>query len=129
MDQYSHPVPADITTRVLLVEADPDTREHHRATLSGAGYDVASIAALPSPDQLTTADLIIVDESAFDWLSVQQLQHEPNIVVLTDDVKRGVEACLCGAVDWIPARADKDYLVGAVKQACNEAQTLNPWRR
>lgn len=105
-------------TRLLLIEANPDTREDHASALRTAGYDVTAIAALPSLHEVSAADLIMADEASYDWLRDQPTALYPAVIVLTDDVKAGVSACLAGAADWTPVRGDMGYLLDVVSEAC-----------
>jgi hypothetical protein len=105
-------------TRLLLIESNPDARENHASALRTAGYDVTAIAALPSLDEVSAAHLIMADEASYDWLRGQPTAFYPTVIVLTDDVKAGVSACLAGAADWLPVRGDVGYLLDVVSEAC-----------
>jgi hypothetical protein len=86
--------------------------------LRTAGYDVTATAGLPSPQEVSAADLIVADEASYQWLQSQPTSFEPTFIVLTDDVKVGVSACLAGAADWTPIHGDVAYLLDVVSEVC-----------
>src|SRR5687767_8786719 len=104
------PFPSDSWTHLLLVEADPCARSHHASVLRTAGYKVTATGGLPSTHQLGVADVVIADEASFEWLQSQPTDTEPTFIVLTDDVRAGVTACLSGAADWTLVGGDAGYL-------------------
>ncbi len=104
-------------TAVLLIEADLDARDRHEEALRAAGYEVCAIAACPDADDLSRAALVLSDIPSFNWLREQPGRGLPLTVVLTDDERAGVTACLCGAADWVPVDSDPAYLVDAVDGA------------
>jgi hypothetical protein len=110
--------PSDSRTHLLLVEADPSARAHHTSALRTAGYEVAATGGLPSAEQVGEADVIIADEAAFVWLQSQPTDVEPTFIVLTDDVRAGVTACLSGAADWTLVGGDVGYLLAVVEEVC-----------
>lgn len=102
-------------THVLLVEADSNSRSLHTAALERAGYHVVAVPTLPPSEEVVSADVILADYPTFQVL--QHDHHRGQIVVVTDDVRAGVTACLCGASDWVPMSGASDYFTEAVKEA------------
>jgi hypothetical protein len=79
------------------------------------GYQVVAVPTLPASAEVGSADVILADYPTFQVL--QHDHHQGQVVVVTDDVKVGVTACLCGASDWVPVSGASDYLTEAVKDA------------
>jgi hypothetical protein len=102
-------------TSVLLIESDCDRRSCHQAALEDAGYRVIALPGVVSHEELTEADVILADHPAFECL--QRFPGGGNVIVVTDDVKIGVTACLCGPLDWVPVNGAADYLTEAVRDA------------
>jgi hypothetical protein len=113
-------IASDSPTHILLIEADPDAREHRADLLRTAGYTVAASGGLPSLAEASEADVIIADEPSFQWLQDQPTRCERTFIVLTDDVKAGVSACLCGAADWTPLGGDSGYLLSVLADVCRD---------
>jgi hypothetical protein len=109
---------SDSPPHILLIEADPDAREHRAELLRTAGYAVAASGSLPSLVDANEADVIIADEPSFQWLQDQPTERERTFIVLADDVKAGVTACLCGAADWTPRGGDGGYLLSVLAEVC-----------
>jgi hypothetical protein len=100
---------------VLLVESDVDRMRSHTSILMLAGYDVVPTPGIPLADDLTSADVIVTD---VEFLPILQNRHlRAEVIVVTDDAKAGVTACLCGAADWIPSHSAGVYLTEAVRGA------------
>ena len=99
---------------LLLVEADTETRLRHEVELVAAGYAVTSIAACPASHEVVASALVLTDIPSFDWLHEQRMGRLPPIIALTDDVRAGVMACLCGAAAWVPTAADGGYLLDTI---------------
>lgn len=104
--------PRDESTRVLVIEADSTTRIEHAAALERAGYQVREVAGLPADEELEGAELILADPISFEWLRDHRV--EGRVVVVTDDLKAGITACLCGAADWVPVHSPREYLLDVV---------------
>lgn len=102
----------DAPTRVLLIESNSATRVEHAAVLQRAGYEVREVAGLPADEELDGAELILADPVSFEWL--RDHTAESRVVVLTDDLKVGITACLCGAADWVPVHSPSEYLLDIV---------------
>jgi hypothetical protein len=119
------PDPSPSRTNVLLVETDSTTREQHVALLEYAGYQVQESAGLPSPDELDDADLIIADALSFNWLQHEGIADRA-VVVIAEDPKSGIMACLCGATDWVPASGSREYFLDVVKEATSRRR-VGPW--
>lgn len=102
-------------THVLVVEGDSDSRSMHAAALERVGYEVVAVPTLPPSAEVGSADVILADYPTFEAL--QHDRYPGPIVVVTDDVRAGVTACLCGAADWVPVNAASDYVTEAVKDA------------
>lgn len=110
-------------THLLLVEADPCARREHESALRTAGYSIAATAGLPSALEARAADVIIADEASYQWLQSQPIASAATFIVLTDDVKVGVTACLSGAADWTPVGGHVAYLLDVVSEVCRELRT------
>jgi len=106
--------PSGAKTRLLLIEADLTLRAERAAVLEGAGYLVRQVAGLPAAEELAETDVILADPISFEWLREHNVAAP--IVVLTDDLKAGIAACLCGAADWVPLRGRQEYLLDAVRE-------------
>jgi hypothetical protein len=104
--------PTDRLPRVLLIEADSNTRVEHADVLQRAGYQVREVAGLPANEELEGAELILADPISFEWLRAHTV--EGRVVVMTDDLKVGITACLCGAADWVPVHSPREYLLDIV---------------
>ena len=102
----------DGRTRILLIEADCDARAAHAAVLARAGYQVREVAGLPADEELDGTELILADPISFEWLRDHTV--EGRVVVMTDDLKVGITACLCGAADWVPLHSTSEYLLDIV---------------
>ena len=105
----------DAPVRVLLIEADDRTLRSHTEILMLAGYEVVPTPGLPPADELSGADVIVADVVFMPILQTRRLDAE--LIVITDDAKAGVTACLCGAADWIPLNSSGVYLTEAVRTA------------
>jgi hypothetical protein len=68
------------------------------------------------------ADVVIADEASYEWLQSQPTDTEPTFIVLTDDVRAGVTACLSGAADWTLVGGDAGYLLAVVAEVCRGSQ-------
>lgn len=110
-------IPSPPATPVLLIEANLDARDRHEEVLRAAGYDVCAIAACPDTGELSRAAMVLSDVPSFHWLQEQRARRLPPTVVITEDERAGVTACLCGAADWVPVESDAAYLLGAVDGA------------
>ena len=117
MPHTPHPQ-LQVRTRVLLVESDGDARRAHEVALVTAGYEVSSTPAIPPADEFSDADVVLVELPYFELLPSHFIDSE--VIVLTDDVKAGVLACLCGAADWVPVNSDASYLRDAVRDVVRD---------
>jgi len=99
---------------VLLIEVDSYARLRHEVALRLAGYHVRAFTECPGPVDLYYAGLVLADVPSFERLRTQSDRRLPPIVVLCDDDRAGVTACLHGAAAWAPARGLTDYLVDTV---------------
>ena len=99
---------------VLLIEVDSYARLRHEVALRLAGYHVRAFTECPGPVDLYYAGLVLADVPSFELLRTQSDRRLPPIVVLSDDDRAGVTACLHGAAAWAPARGLTDYLVDTV---------------
>jgi hypothetical protein len=103
---------------ILLVEADHDARLRHEAALRGAGFFVISVATWIETVAVQSAEIILADLPTFHVLRLDRVAGRfPAVVVLASDIKSGVGACLCGAVDWHPMNGENAYLVDTVEHA------------
>lgn len=101
-------------TPVLLIETDSYARLRHEVALRAAGYHVRTFTSCPSPVDLRYAALVLADPPSFDALRTRPDRRLPPVVVLSDDDRSGVTACLRGATAWAPAQGQTDYLVDTV---------------
>lgn len=106
-------------TVVVLVEADSYARLQHEVALLGAGYQVRAFAVCPGAADVFFAAIVLTDAPSFDWLRDQALRRFPPIVVLSDDDRAGVTACLHGAAAWVPAHGQPAYLLDTVGGVLN----------
>jgi hypothetical protein len=97
---------------VLLIEVDMDARAKHEHALRAGGYTVQS-AACPEQTEVDQAAVVLADVPSFHWLR-ETARHLPPTLVVTNDEKAGVTACLCGADAWAPVASDDGYLIAAV---------------
>jgi DNA-binding response OmpR family regulator len=109
--------PSPPRTVVLLVEADPDARSRHEGLLASVGYSVICIASFPDAREVQSAAVVIADLAWFHWFQAQHFDRAPPILVVADDLKEGITACLCGADDWIPSYGEPGYMLGTVEEA------------
>ena len=116
--------PLEVPTRVLLIESDEDRRRTHEVALVTAGYEVSSTPAIPPADELSSADVVLVDFEYFELLPNQFINSE--VIVLTDDVKAGITSCLIGAAEWVPVSSDAARLRDAVREVA--AVGRSDWR-
>jgi DNA-binding response OmpR family regulator len=106
----SHPV-----TRVLLVEEDPKTRDLRAGILRRAGFSVTEAPTIEDPDHVQPADLILIEAQQ---LPLALAGHpEAAIVVIADEVRDGILACVQGASDWVPRSTAAEYLISTVEAA------------
>jgi len=101
-------------TPVLLIEVDSYARLQHEVALRTAGYHVRVLSACPGPADLFRAVLVLADVPSFEVLRAQSGPPLPPIVVLSDDDRAGITACLRGAAAWAPSNGQADYLVDTV---------------
>jgi len=101
---------------LLLVEAHLDTRLRHEVALIAAGYTVTAVSACPASHEIRSADVVLSDLPSIDWLHEQRMGRLPPMIAVTDDVRAGVMACLCGAAAWVPTAGDGEYLVDTVNR-------------
>ena len=101
-------------TPVLLIEVDSYARLRHELALRSAGYHVRTFAACPGPVDLHWAALVLADVLSYEVLRHQPPSRLPPVVVLADDDRSGVAACLHGAAAWAPAQGQAAYLVDTV---------------
>lgn len=101
-------------TVLLLIEADLDARGRHENALRSAGFTILAVAACPDPHDVDRASLVLSDVPSFHWLRDQGIHRMPPVIVLSRDEKAAVTACLCGAMDWVPAGGDDAYLLDVV---------------
>lgn len=99
---------------VLLIEVESYTRLQHEVALREAGYHVRVFSACPGPVDLSYARLVVADASTFEMLHSHPSGRLPPVVVLSDDERAGVTACLQGAAAWAPAHGQPAYLVDTV---------------
>jgi hypothetical protein len=116
------PEPSAAATHVLLIEADSNMRGEHASTLQHAGYIVREVAGLPAEEDIDAAELILTDAVSFEWLRDHTV--DSRVVVLTDDLKVGITACLCGATDWVPIHSPREYLLDVVREATARRRPL-----
>lgn len=101
---------------VLLVETDSAARSRHEDLLSSEGYSVLSMASFPDLIEVQSCALVVADVPSFHWMQAQQLHTVRPILVVAEDPRAGITACLCGAADWIPSSGEPDYLLGTVAE-------------
>ncbi len=101
-------------TPVLLIEVDSYARLRHEVELRDAGYNVRVFAACPGPVDLHYAAVVVADPSSFEALRHEPGRRLPPVVVVADDGRAGVTACLHGAAAWAPTRGQAAYLVDTV---------------
>jgi hypothetical protein len=101
-------------TPVLLIEGDSYARLRHEVALRAAGYHVRAFTNCPGPVDFRYAALVLADPPSFEALRTQPHRRLPPVVVLSDDDRTGVTACLHGAAAWVPAQGQDDYLVDTV---------------
>lgn len=104
---------------MLLIEADAYARLQHEVALLAAGYHVRAFPACPGAADVHHAAVVLTDPPSFDWLREQPLRRLPPVVVLSDDDRAGVTACLHGADAWVPAHGQTEYLVDTVGGVLN----------
>ena len=109
-------------TIVLLVEANSDARSRHESLLASAGYSVLCVASFPDASEVQSAAVVIADVAWFYWFQAQQFDRTPPILVVADDLKEGITACLCGADDWIPLDGEPAYMLGTVLEALSSSR-------
>jgi hypothetical protein len=109
-----HFEPSANDTPVLLIEVDSYARHRHELALRSAGYHVRVFAACPGPADLHYAALVLADLPSYEVLRHQPTSRLPPVVVLADDDRSGVAACLHGAAAWAPAQGQPAYLVDTV---------------
>ena len=107
-------------TIVLLVETNSDARARHETLLASVGYSVLSMASLPDVVEVQSCAIVIADVPSFLWLQTQQFHNVRPILVIAEDCKAGVTACLCGAADWIPSYGEPDYLLGTIAETLQQ---------
>ena len=103
-------------TIVLLVETNSDARARHEVLLASSGYAVLSMASFPDVIEVQSCAIVIADVPSFHWLQSQAFHDVRPILVIAEDCKAGVTACLCGAADWIPSYGEPDYLLGTLAE-------------
>lgn len=110
----------EIRTRVLLIESDEDRRRTHEVALVMAGYEVSSTPAIPPADELSSADVVLVDVEYFELLPNQFINSD--VIVMTDDLKAGITSCLCGAAEWVPVSSNAARLRDAVREVARSGR-------
>lgn len=111
--------PTSVSTpgmQVLLIEVNSDARATHRATLAGGGYSVTPAEAWPPLTEIGLSAIVISDVVSFRLLQDSGIRRLPPVVVLADDARAGVSACLCGATAWVPTRGDDGYLLATIDE-------------
>ena len=86
---------------IVVIEADLEARAHHERALRSAGYTVVAFASCPEPSEVALAAVVLSDVASFHWQRESSSGPQPPTIVLTDDEKAGVIACLCGASTWV----------------------------
>jgi FixJ family two-component response regulator len=109
--------PSASKTSVLLIETDANARAQHETLLVSVGYSVLSLASFPDLAELQSSAVVITDIPSFHWLRAQEFHSVRPILVIAEDCRAGVTACLCGAADWIPSYGEPDYLLGTLAEA------------
>lgn len=80
-----------------------------------AGFIVDELAYIEDPDTLPAADVVLVELDQFPL--VQAMRPSRAVVVIADEVRDGILACVRGASDWVPRSTHADYLVSTVTAA------------
>lgn len=99
---------------LLLIEADSYARLEHELALRAAGYQVRAFATCPGPVDLHYASAVLTDPASFEVMQLQPARPSAPVVVLAEDDRAGVTACLRGAAAWAPAHGQPEYLVDTV---------------
>jgi hypothetical protein len=102
-------------TQVLLIEANPDARAAHQATLAAGGYAVTLAQVWPHFNGVAPPAIVISDVESFRLLQGSQIRQLPPVVVLADDAHSGVSACLSGANAWVPIHGDDAYFLATIE--------------
>lgn len=113
------------TTRVLLVEEDPESRNLHADVLRLAGFSVTEVSHIADPRLLPTVEIVLVETAQF---LMATFSRGCTVVAIADEVRDGMRACVHGALDWVPRSADADYLVSAVRAVAPAAAKRMAWR-
>jgi len=109
------PEPLAHDAPVLVIEADSSARLRHEIALRAAGYQVRAFHRCPGATDLHGAAAVLADLPSFQWLGTLTTRRLPPIVVVADDTRAGVAACLQGAAAWAPTDGQIDYLVDTVE--------------
>ena len=100
---------------VLLIEVNPDARAKHSEALAAGGYTVTAAEAWPPVAQAVhPATILISDVPSFHLLGGSAMSDKRPVVVLADDARAGVAACLHGADAWVPTHGDGAYLLDTI---------------
>ena len=102
-------------THVLLIEANPDTRAAHGATLEAGGYAVTAAEVLPALNEVVLPAILISDLASFRLLQGSEIRRLPPVVVLAADAHSGASACLRGANAWVPTHGDAAYFLATIQ--------------
>ena len=100
---------------VLLIEANPDARAAHGATLEAGGYSVTLAGEWPPLNEVDLPAILISDLASFWLLQGAEIRRLPPVVVLADDAHAGASACLCGANAWVPTHGDDAYFLATIE--------------
>ncbi len=107
--------PSSPETHVLLIEANPDARAAHEATLEAGGYAVTAAEVWPALNDVALPAILISDLASFRLLQGSEIRRLPPVVVLADDAHSGASACLLGANAWVPTHGDDGYFLATIQ--------------
>jgi hypothetical protein len=100
---------------IVVIEADLEARAHHEQALRSAGYAVVAFASCPEPSEVALAAVVLSDVASFHWQRESSSGPQPPTIVMTDDEKAGVIACLCGASTWVRSSGGEAGLLEEVE--------------
>jgi two-component system response regulator PilR (NtrC family) len=134
-------LPTPTTTRILVVDDEPDLRTLYELTLLRAGYQVATAATVTDALQQLGAqsfDVVITDMRLPDGLGLTLIQHlkaerrKDRCIVITayGSAENAVESLKAGAFDYLTKPVDlkqfRSVVASAVRDTHDQVSTASP---
>jgi PAS domain S-box-containing protein len=123
---------ADLLSKILIVDDDPQFRRTFADVLQGSGYDTTAVgtpraavrAARGDPPSVAIIDLKLENASGLEVMQqIRDVSPDTECIVLTGYASQesAIEAVNLGAYSYVQKPYDPDHLLLTIRRACEKA--------